>query len=225
MIFSCTWLFSWCISISFASWKFSRMICGRVSQSSSSPIFGRLVLISFSNCVSRLEPGAGMHMPFGFWRMNLLWEISSRLGVVVVAAPGMNATVSFRPLRCSGRYASLGYGGMMRVVPLGFRSLSIRSMVSYDGAAVATIRFALTYSVGVMRKNTAPHRVSPRPMNASTGEFALMEKPNARIPGMRKAKPMAMVRFMFIRITLGVNSCSSWVGCCSTGVSTSVVCS
>lgn len=100
----CTWSFSGLISISFASWKFSSISCGSVSHSSSSPILVRLVLISFSNCVSKPRPGEVMHMPFGFCRRNLLWAISSIDGVVaVVVAVGMKTTDSFRPLRCSGR--------------------------------------------------------------------------------------------------------------------------
>lgn len=99
----CTRSFSGFISISFASWKFSSMICGSVSHSSSSPIFVRPVLISFSNCVSRPRPGDVMHMPFGFCRKNLLWAISSMDGVAVAVAVGMKTTDSFKPLRCSGR--------------------------------------------------------------------------------------------------------------------------
>lgn len=99
-----TWSFSWLISISFASWKFSSISCGSVSHSSSSPILVRPVLISFSNCVSNPRPGEVMHMPFGFCRRNLLWAISSMDGVaVVVVAVGMKTTDSFKPLRCSGK--------------------------------------------------------------------------------------------------------------------------
>lgn len=109
-------------------------------------------------------------------------------------------------------------------LPFGFKSLSIRSMVSYDGAAVAVTRSALTYSTGVMSKKTAPQSVRPRPMKARTCEFALIEKASASIPGMRKAMPMATVRVMFILISLGFNSRSSAV-CCSAGASVMVGCS
>jgi hypothetical protein len=44
-----------------------------------------------------------MHTPFGFCRINLLWAISSMLGVAVLALVGMKTMGSFRPLRCSGR--------------------------------------------------------------------------------------------------------------------------
>lgn len=109
-------------------------------------------------------------------------------------------------------------------LPLGFRSLSILSMVSYDGAAVAVTRPALTYSTGVMSKKTAPHNVKPKPMKARTCEFARIAKPNASIPGMRKAMPIATVRVRLIFFSLGFNSCSSAV-CCSAGASVMVCCS
>ena len=94
-------------------------------------------------------------------------------------------------------------------LPFGFSSLSIRSMVSYVGAAVAVTRSALTYSEGVMRKNTAPHSVKPSPMKAKTCEFARIAKPSASIPGVSRAMPMAIVRVNLIRMVLVFTLCSS----------------
>ena len=70
------------------------------------------IFSSFSNWFRRPEPGGVMLMPFGFWSMNLLSAISSMEGKPVPPSAEMKTIISLRPLRCSGRYAFFGYGGM-----------------------------------------------------------------------------------------------------------------
>lgn len=79
------------------------MICGRVSHRLSRFIFVGSVLRFFSIWSAKPRPGGVMLKPFWFLNRNFPSAISSRDGIAVLFLAGMNAIVSFRPLRCSGR--------------------------------------------------------------------------------------------------------------------------
>ena len=59
------------IWISLASWKFSRIVFWRLSQSSLRSRVVRLVFSSSLKRARRPRPGGAMPSPLGFWRRNL----------------------------------------------------------------------------------------------------------------------------------------------------------
>ena len=96
-------LFWGVIMISLASWKFSRIVFWRLSQSSLRSRVFRSVFSSSLKRARRPRPGGATPSPLGFSRRNLSWAISSMDGVVLLLLAEMKTIISLRPLRYSGR--------------------------------------------------------------------------------------------------------------------------
>ena len=95
--------FSGFISISLASWKFSRIVFDRLSHSSLRLRWVKSVFNSFSKRASRPKPGGAMLIPFGFSRRKRLFAISSMEGMLASLSADMKTIMFLRPLRYSGR--------------------------------------------------------------------------------------------------------------------------
>ena len=159
-----------CISISFAN-RSSLSKGGSASSSSLKGIFVKSVPGFCRILSSKATPGGAIRIPLVFSQKNLLFERSSIAGIPVAFSPGKNVTISLRPFRKSGKQTSLVYDGMLYASSLVLRSFSILSIVMYAGKVEAIRKLLSTCFFGVIRRNSAPQNVKPKPMKPRICEF------------------------------------------------------
>lgn len=91
----------------------------------------------------------------------------------------------------------------------------MRSIVRYSDVAVESKRLLSTYFMGLTKRNKAPQKVRPRPMNARVCDSRIIETMSEEVPVIMN---MALIlsgwnHFDCLDVKFSTSSCGSSVAC------------